>query len=152
MYKIGDRIRMKTEKELSEFYKNKGMYNTYSVILEHGTFSVDGYNFSRSMYEFCGQEFTVGSIEWGGRIFTKCEAIRKQTSFRSRSGLLFIESMFSLCGKVYKCIDNDYFNGDTRISVDDKRKFHYYRISPEWISEAKGMDFSIDEEKILSII
>lgn len=83
---------------------------------------------------------------------SECEAIRKQTSFRSRSGLLFIESMFSLCGKVYKCIDNDYFNGDTRICVGDKRKFHYYRISPEWIKQAKEMDFNIDKEKILSII
>lgn len=84
---------------------------------------------------------------------SKCEAIRKQTSFRSRSGLLFIESMFSLCGKVYKCIDNDYFNEDIRIRVDDKRKFgHYYRISPEWISEAKDIEFSIDKEKVLLLI
>lgn len=83
---------------------------------------------------------------------SKCEAIQKQTSFRSRSGLLFIESMFSLCGKVYKSIDNDYSNEDIRIRVDDKRKFNYYRISPEWISQAKEMDFNIDKEKILSII
>lgn len=62
---------MKTEKELSEFYKNKGMYNTYSVILEHGTFSVDGYNFAMSMYKFCGQEFTVDRIVEGERMYTK---------------------------------------------------------------------------------
>lgn len=82
----------------------------------------------------------------------KYKSIQEQTSFRSRSGLLFIESMFSLCGKVYKSIDNDYSNEDIRIRVDDKRKFNYYRISPEWISQAKEMDFNIDKEKILSII
>lgn len=71
MYKIGDKIRIKKEWELSKFYMNKGMYNTYSVISEHGTFSVDGYVFSSSMYIFCGQEFTVGRIEKDGRIYTK---------------------------------------------------------------------------------
>lgn len=70
MYKIGDKIRMKKEWELSKFYRDKGMYNIYSVISEHGTFFVDGYIFARSMYEFCGQEFTVGRIG-DGRIFTK---------------------------------------------------------------------------------
>lgn len=81
---------------------------------------------------------------------SKCEAIRKLTSFRSSSGLLFTESMFSLCGKVYKSIDNDYFTKNIRIYIDDERK--YYLISPEWISQAKEMDFNIDKEKVLLLI
>lgn len=71
MYKIGDKIRIKKEWELSKFYMDKGMYNTYSVISKHGTFSVDGYVFSSSMYIFCGQEFTVDRIVEGERIYTK---------------------------------------------------------------------------------
>lgn len=70
MYKIGDKIRMKEVGKLLKFYMDKGMYNTYSIISEHRTFSVDGYVFSNSMYRFCGQEFTVGIVE-GERIYTK---------------------------------------------------------------------------------
>ncbi len=71
MYKIGDKIRIKEVGELLKFYMDKGIYNAYSVISEHGTFSVDGYVFSNSMYRFCGQEFTVGRIGEGERIYTK---------------------------------------------------------------------------------
>ena len=71
MYKIGDKIRMKEVGELSKFYRDKGMYNTCSFILERKTFFVCGYIFSDSMYKFCGQEFTVDRIEKGGRIYTK---------------------------------------------------------------------------------
>lgn len=71
MYKIGDKIRMKEVGELLKFYMDKGMYNTYSIISEHRKFSVDGYVFSNSMYRFCGQEFTVGRIVEGERIYTK---------------------------------------------------------------------------------
>lgn len=82
----------------------------------------------------------------------KYESIQKQTSFHSSSGLLFTENMFSFCGKAYEVVDKDYYNEDTRIRVYNKRKIGYYRISPEWISQAKEMDFNIDKEKILSII
>lgn len=80
---------------------------------------------------------------------SKCEAIRKRTYFRSSSGLLFTESMFSLCGKAYKSTDNDYFNGNIMIYIDDERK--YYLISSEWISD-KDVEFSIDKEKVLLLI
>ena len=71
MYKIGDKIRIKEVGELLKFYMDKGIYSAYSVIPEHGTFSVDGYVFSNSMYRFCGQEFTVGRIREGEMIYTK---------------------------------------------------------------------------------
>lgn len=79
----------------------------------------------------------------------KYKSIRKQTSFRSSLGLLFTESMFSLCGKVYKSTDNDYFNENIMIYIDDERK--YYLISSEWISD-KDVEFSIDKEKVLLLI
>lgn len=60
--------------------------------------------------------------------------------------------MFSFCGKAYEVVDEDYYNEDTMICVYNKRKIGCYRISPEWISQAKEMDFNIDKEKILSII
>ena len=62
---------MKTKGELLKFYRNEGMYKTCSFILEHKTFSVGGRVFAGSMYEFCGQKFTVGRIGEGGRIYTK---------------------------------------------------------------------------------
>lgn len=71
MYKIGDRIRMKTKEELLEFYKNKGMDVVCSCISGCRSFSVCGRVFANSMYKFCGQEFTVGMIEKGGRMYTK---------------------------------------------------------------------------------
>lgn len=71
MYKIGDRIRIKTKGELLKFYRDEGMYNTCSFILEHKTFSVCRRVFAESMYKFCGQEFTVERIEEGGRIYTQ---------------------------------------------------------------------------------
>lgn len=71
MYKIGDKIRMKKEWELFKFYKDKGMHNTCSSISEHNMFSVNGRVFADSMYKFCGQEFTVGRIAEGGRMYTK---------------------------------------------------------------------------------
>lgn len=82
----------------------------------------------------------------------KYKSIQEQTSFRSSSRILFTESMFSLCGKVYKVIDNDYPSGDIGIHVSDGKNPGYYCISPEWISREIRMDFDIDKEKILLMI
>lgn len=71
MYKIGDTIRLKTEEELLKFYKSKGIDKVCSIILARRMFSIDGYFFTKSMYRFCGQEFTVGRIEKNGRMYTK---------------------------------------------------------------------------------
>ena len=71
MYKIGDRIRMKTKEELLEFYKNKGMNAVCSSISECRPFSIKGRCFAASMYRFCGCEFSVGrQVGTGGRIYT----------------------------------------------------------------------------------
>lgn len=82
----------------------------------------------------------------------KYKSIQEQTSFRSSSRILFTESMFSFCGKAYKVIGDDYFNGNVRIRVDDGKKPGNYLISPEWISREIGLDFDIDKEKILLMI
>lgn len=71
MYKIGDKIRMKEIGELLKFYKNEGMHDTCSSILERKTFSVGRRVFAMSMYKICGQEFTVDRIVEGERIYTK---------------------------------------------------------------------------------
>lgn len=76
------------------------------------------------------------------------KVILSRGTFNSTTSVSFIPSMYQLCGKSVRVHSVYKIGEDVRVNECGR----YYRISPEWISQAKEMDFNIDKEKVLLLI